>query len=108
MILVYVTCKDVEEAENIAREIMNKRLCACVNIFKDMQSLTFWPPKVGEIDKENEAVLLLKTVKSKYDEIEKEISKIHSYVVPCIFAIPVIAVSDSYWDWFKGEVNNEE
>ncbi len=104
MVLIYVTCDSMEEAEKIGEGIMNKKLCACVNIFKEMQPMFFWPPKTGNIDKSKEVVLLIKSVKSKYDSIEEEVKKLHSYDVPCIFAIPVIAVSDKYWEWFKGEM----
>jgi len=104
MILVYVTCDSVEQAEDIGEKIMRKRLCACVNIFKEMQPMFFWPPKSGNIDKSKEAVLILKSVKSKYRAIEKEISHLHTYDVPCIFAIPVISVADKYFDWLKGEM----
>ena len=104
MILVYITCDSVEQAESIGEGIMKKKLCACVNIFENMQSMFFWPPKTGRIDKSKEVVLILKSIKSKYDEIEKEVSILHSYDVPCIFAIPVISVADSYWDWLIGEM----
>jgi len=104
MIVVYVTCESVEQAEQIGEHIMKKKLCACVNIYKDMQPMFFWPPKTGNIDKGKEVVLLLKSVKSKYDDIEKEITNIHTYDVPCIFAIPVMAVADGYWEWLNGEM----
>lgn len=104
MILVYVTCDSVKQAEEIAEEIMKKKLCACVNIFENMQPMFFWPPKSGKIDKSKEVVLILKSIKSKYDLIEKEVTKLHTYDVPCIFAIPVISVRDSYWEWLNGEM----
>ena len=105
MILIYVTCDSVEQAEIIGDKLMMKKFCACVNIFKEMQPMFFWPPKSGKIDKSKEVVLLIKSVSSKYDDIEKEVSEIHTYDVPCIFAIPVIAVHDKYWNWLKEEMN---
>ncbi len=104
MILVYVTCNSIEQAESIGEQIMQKKLCACVNIFKEMQPMFFWPPKTGKIDKSKEVVLILKSVKTKYSDIEKEVTKLHTYEVPCIFAIPVTFVADSYWEWLKGEM----
>ncbi|MEI7578531.1 MAG: divalent-cation tolerance protein CutA [bacterium] len=104
MILVYVTCDSVEQAESIGKEIMKKHLCACVNIFKEMQSMFFWPPKSEKIDKSKEVVLILKSLKSKFPEIEAEITKLHSYDVPCILALPVVSVSDKYLAWIKGEM----
>jgi periplasmic divalent cation tolerance protein len=104
MILVYITCDSLKQAEGIGEELMKKKLCACVNIFENMQPMFFWPPKTGKIDKSKEVVLIVKSIKSKYDDIEKEVTKLHTYEVPCIFAIPVISVADSYWEWFRGEM----
>ncbi len=104
MILIYVTCRDTKEAEKIGRHLMSKKLCACVNIVPDTHSLAFWPARTGEIEESNEAVLLVKTVEEKYGEIEKEVVKIHSYELPCIFSIKVDSVYKKYEDWLKGEI----
>lgn len=105
MVLVYVTCDSVQQAESIGESVMKAKLCACVNIFKDMQPMFFWPPKSGTIDKSKEVVLLIKSFMSKYDEIENHVSKVHTYDIPCIFAIPVLAVSDKYYEWLKTEMS---
>lgn len=104
MILIYVTCESVKQAEELGEAVMLKRLCTCVNIYKEMQPMFFWPPKTGKIDKSKEVVLLIKSKKSKYDSIEKLVTKLHTYDTPCIFAIPVIAVADKYWNWLEGEM----
>jgi periplasmic divalent cation tolerance protein len=104
MILVYITCKDKNEAEKIGKHLMDNSLCACVNIFPNMNSMTFWPPKMGKIEEAKEAVLLIKTVEEKYDEIEKEILEIHSYELPCIFSIKVDKAHKKYSDWLKNEI----
>lgn len=104
MILVYVTCESTIQAKKIGKHLMDKRLCACVNIFPNMQSFSFWPPKRGEIEEAKEAVLIIKTLDSKYQAIENEIRKIHTYEVPCIFSIPVKSVSKKYFNWIKGEL----
>ena len=105
MILVYITCDSVEQAKNIAKILMNKKLCACANIFPDMQPLFFWPPKSGKIDESKEVVLIAKTIESKYQALEDEVHKIHTYEVPCVFAIPVKQVAKKYYDWLVGEVD---
>jgi uncharacterized protein involved in tolerance to divalent cations len=45
-----------------------------------------------------------KTVESKYEALESEVHTIHSYDVPCIFAIPVKRVAKKYYDWLVGEM----
>jgi periplasmic divalent cation tolerance protein len=83
---------------------MEKRLCACVNIFPEIQPMFFWPPKSGIIDESKEIVLIAKTIESKYSELEVEVIKTHSYDIPCIFSIPVKRVAKKYYDWLIGEM----
>jgi periplasmic divalent cation tolerance protein len=104
MILIYITCKDVEEAENIGSHLMSRKLCGCFNIVPGTKSSAFWPPKFGKVEKSNEAVLLVKTIEEKYKEIEGEIVNIHSYELPCIFSIKVNGVYKKYEDWLIGEI----
>jgi len=105
MLLVYITCDSTDQAKSIAKHLMDKKLCACVNIFPDMQPMFFWPPKSGIIDESKEVVLIAKTIESKYQSLESEVASIHTYDVPCIFAIPVVHVAKSYYDWLVGEMN---
>lgn len=104
LLLVYITCETVKQAKEIGKHLMTKRLCACVNIFPDMQPMFFWPPKENKIDESKEVVLVAKTIENKYQELEAEIIKVHSYDVPCIIAIPTAHVSQKYYDWIVGEL----
>lgn len=104
MLLVYIICDGVEQAKSIGKQLMGKKLCACVNIFPEMQPMFFWPPKSGVIDESKEVVLIAKTVEAKYKALEAEVIKIHSYDTPCIFAIPVKHVAKKYYDWLVGEM----
>lgn len=104
MLLVYITCNSVAQAKKIGKYLMKKKLCACVNIFPEMQPLFFWPPKSGVIDESKEVVLIAKTVEQKYQMLEDEVHQMHSYEVPCIFAIPVKHVAQKYYNWLIGEM----
>lgn len=73
VLLVYLTCGNLEQARKIAKHLMNKRLCACVNIFPDMHPMVFWPPKKNLIDESRKVVLIVKTIESKCDALEEEI-----------------------------------
>lgn len=105
MLLVYITCDSVEQAKSIAKHLMGKKLCACVNIYPEMQPMFFWPPKSGIIDESKEVVLIAKTIEPKYKQLEKEVTQVHTYDVPCIFAIPVKHVAKSYYEWLVGEMS---
>ncbi len=105
MIIIYIPCTGTDEAKKIGLAVMKTRLAPCYNILNDMQSAAFWPPKTGEIEEVHTgAVLLLKSVKSKFTAIETEVKKLHSDMNPCIFAIDVSCVSKEYYNWLVSEM----
>jgi periplasmic divalent cation tolerance protein len=107
LILIYITCESADEAKKIGKYLLEKRLCGCVNIFPDANPMFWWPPKENKLDESKESVLLVKTLESKFEEIENEVRKIHSFDTPCLIAIPVLKVNQDYYDWIKGEINLE-
>lgn len=104
MIIVYVPCANTDEVKKIGTHIMKARLAPCYNILGSMQSAAFWPPKTGEIEEINGAVLLIKSVASKYPAIENEIKSLHSDSNPCIFSIKVDSVAKEYFEWLQSEI----
>lgn len=105
VILIYITCENKIEAEKIGEYLLKLRLTGCVNIYDHVSPMFFWPPKEGIIDRSSEVVLLVKTIWKNYSAIEAEVTKIHSYDTPCIFAIPVMAMADKYHKWLTDEMN---
>ena len=99
MTLVYITCKDEKEAVKISKYLLQKRLIACSNIFP-VRSMYFWN---GKMQNHKEFSILAKTISKNYEKIKKEVSKIHSYDVPCILKIDAEA-NESYDEWVKKEV----
>ncbi|KKM14798.1 MAG: Divalent-cation tolerance protein CutA [Candidatus Anoxychlamydiales bacterium] len=104
MILIYVVCKDAIEAKNIGKKILKKKLIACVNILDGMKSMYFWPPGGDKIEESSETILLVKTIKEKFSEINEEIHKMHSYELPCIFSIKVDEVDSKYQKWLSDQI----
>lgn len=103
MILIYVTCEDVKEAEKIGRHLLKKRLAGCINIFPEIKSFYWWPPKKGKIETSKESVLIAKTQDKLFEKVKQEIKKLHSYSVPCTFSIKVDKVNKPYLDWLIKE-----
>lgn len=91
--IIYVTCKNSEEAEKIAIDLLEKKLIACANIFP-ITSVYIWDNKVN---KDSEVTLILKTKETLFDKIKENVKKNHSYSVPCI--IKINGESDS--EFFK-------
>lgn len=102
MVLIYVTTSNGEEAINIGETIVKERLAACSNIISEMKSIYWWE---GNLEKDNESILILKTMEENINKIISRIKEIHSYDNPCIIALPVLNVSDSYLKWLKEEID---
>jgi periplasmic divalent cation tolerance protein len=98
MLIVLTTTPNIEEAESLARKVVEAKLAVCVQVLPNMKSFYFWK---GEVQADSEHLLLLKTLPEKYPELEKFIQSNHSYEVPEIVAIPAEKVSEGYLNWMK-------
>ncbi|MGH9819637.1 MAG: divalent-cation tolerance protein CutA [Pyrinomonadaceae bacterium] len=98
MIVVITTTPTAEAAELLAEKIVIERLAACVQVIPQVRSFYYWQ---GEVRKESECLLLIKTLAEKYDEIENFIRSNHSHSVPEIVAIEAERFFDGYGDWVK-------
>lgn len=98
MLVVLTTTPNPEEAETLARKIVEAKLAACVQVLPEMKSFYFWE---NEIQSEPEHLLLIKTLEERFEELRKFIQANHSYEVPEIVALSAEKVSQSYLDWVK-------
>jgi periplasmic divalent cation tolerance protein len=98
MLVVLTTTPDIWEAESLAEKIVSEKLAACVQIIPQMTSFYFWE---GEVQKEGEHLLLIKTIRQNYDALEKFILENHSYEVPEIVAVDAERISESYITWMR-------
>ena len=97
MTLIYITCKDEKEAVKISKHLLEKRLIACSNMFP-IRSIYFWK---GKMQDNKEFAIMAKTKEKNYKKIKEEVSKLHSYDVPCILKIDAEA-NESYEKWANG------
>jgi len=100
-ILLYITVKNKQEAEKIAKALLEEQLIACANILPEVTSLFRWEGKAKEV---TEALLLAKTTLDKQDEAMLRASELHSYECPCIVAVPLEAAHAPFARWVDGEV----
>ncbi|MBV9957090.1 MAG: divalent-cation tolerance protein CutA, partial [Acidobacteria bacterium] len=89
-IVVLMTAGSREEAARIAELLVGARLAACVQIMPEMESVYWWE---GRIERAPEILLLAKTTRDKFAELEQNVRAIHSYDTPEIVALPVAALS---------------
>jgi len=99
-IAIFVTASSGQEAETIAKELVGSRLVACANIFPEIRSIFRWK---GEVQKEQEVFLIMKSRTALFDRIEQRVRELHSYEVPEIVAVPIVKGSPPYLDWVGEE-----
>ena len=97
-IIVLVTCGSEEEALKIANTLVEDHLAACVNLVSPIRSIYRWEGKIWD---EKEWLLVIKTQKHRFGEVEKKVKSLHSYTVPEIISLPIIEGSTSYLNWIK-------
>jgi len=101
IVAVYVTCKNANEADVIGQAVVRERLAACATVVPGAHSFYRWK---GKLEHADECVLLLKTRQSLVAKLAKRIKELHSYEVPCIVAMPVVAGDEGYLKWVSDEV----
>ncbi len=99
--IIFVTVGNKKEAQKIAAGLIKQKLAACVNIIDKVDSVFFWESK---IDKAREFLLMIKSKKEKLPKIIKLIKSLHSYKVPEIIALPIIAGDKAYLRWIDASV----
>ena len=98
---VITTTETREQAETIARSVVEKRLAACAQIVGPISSTYWWKDKIETAD---EWLLLLKSRNDLYPDLEQAIRNIHPYEVPEIVALPIAHGSASYLQWMGAEL----
>lgn len=97
-IIVLVTAASHDEAVTISRALVEEHLAACVNIVPQLRSLFFWEGKTQEAA---EALLICKSRKPLIDRLISRVKGLHSYSVPEIIALPIVAGSREYLAWLE-------
>src|SRR5512144_977376 len=101
-IVVYVTAGSAAEAENLAQALVSEKLAACVNRIGSVQSTYRWQ---GQVEQSEEELLIIKTRKELFPALEKRVRELHSYSVPEIIAVPLLAGSAGYLGWLGEQVS---
>ena len=102
-IVVMMTAANREEAARLADMLVGARLAACVQILPEMESVYRWK---GNIERQPEVLLIAKTLRSRFAELERAVRALHSYDTPEIIAIPMAAGSRRYLEWLVANVES--
>jgi periplasmic divalent cation tolerance protein len=104
-ILVYSTCESLDDANRIAEAVLGRRLAACVNILPGVQSIYHWK---GKLERSEEFFLIIKSTRKCFEQLREVLSHVHTYEVPEVIAVPVVAGAESYLDWIDREMKTPE
>jgi periplasmic divalent cation tolerance protein len=104
-ILVFITTASPQEAEQLGKTLVEKRLAACGNIVQSIRSIFWWK---DAIENEQEALLILKSRAALFPTIIDVVRSLHSYEVPEVIAMPIISGSKDYLNWIDQETHQKE
>jgi len=100
LLVVYVTCADLDEARRIGRALVEERLAACVNLHPH-ESIYRWQ---GAVEQGTEVALLAKTTRAAWPALEARVRALHSDTLPCIVAWRLAEGLADYCDWIAESV----
>jgi periplasmic divalent cation tolerance protein len=101
-LVVLVTCPTVDRAAEIARALVEERLAACGNVVPGVRSIYRWE---GKVQDDQEALLVLKTTRERFEALRERVLALHPYQVPEVIALPVEAGSAPYLAWIAAETS---
>ncbi len=97
-LVILCTCPDEETASRLANGLIEEQLAACVNILPGIRSIYRWQ---GVISDDAEVLMVIKSLASRFDELEAWLSAHHPYDVPEVVALPAEKVSAQYLAWIE-------
>src|ERR1700735_2430344 len=100
-IVVFSTCGSAEEAERLARRLIDERLAACVNVISPVRSFYRWK---GTVEDATEWLLMIKTARHQFDRLRVALESVHSYELPEVIGIPIVEGSRGYLAWMEQEL----
>ena len=105
IIITYVTAPDEQTANNLASELVEQRLAACVNVIPGVTSHYRWE---GKACTDTELLMIIKTEKSKFSAVRDFILNKHPYDLPEIIAVDITNGFSSYLNWVISETSQQK
>jgi len=99
--LVVLVTAPVEASRTLAEALVERRLCACVNILPAVQSVYRWQ---GEVQVDSEALLVIKTTAERFPQLQNAVLELHPYELPEIIGLSIAAGLPAYLEWVVNSV----
>lgn len=101
---VVTTMESKDDAQKMAKALVEKRLAGCVQIVGPITSTYWWQ---GEVETADEWLCLIKSSRHSYPQLEATIQAVHPYDTPEILAMPVVAGNPDYLQWLRDELKRD-
>jgi len=88
------------DAEQAGRVLVERRLCACVNILPGMVSFYWWQ---GTVERGEEVVMIVKTRATLAEDVAAAVKELYSYAVPAILVLRIEGGDPDYLAWIQDE-----
>lgn len=98
--LMYATAPTKDEAQRIARTVVDERLAACANVIAGVSSMYWWE---GSVQEDVEAVIIMKTRADLVEALTSRVRDLHSYQCPCVVAVPITGGNAEFLHWIAAE-----
>ena len=103
-LIVFVTCESRDQGEKVARTLVESKLAACVTVVPAIRSCYVWD---GELIWSDEVLLMVKTTRERFEQLQHRVRTEHSYEVPEIVAVSITDGLDDYLQWIEAAVGGE-
>lgn len=100
-VLIMVTLGGRDDAERLGEALVVERLAACCSVIPTVHSFYYWD---DQLQREHEALLLVKTLESRAGDVEEFVRTHHSYELPEILQVPIEGGSTAYLNWLEKQV----
>ena len=104
-VLVYTTWPSIVEAEAAGRNIVERRLAACVNILPGMITHCWW---MGKIERAAEVVMIIKTRAALAEPVSAAVKELHTYTTPAVMVLPLESLDPAYHRWILAETGGQK
>jgi periplasmic divalent cation tolerance protein len=95
-VVAFSTVGKKEDADRIARALVEERVAACVNVVSGVRSFYRWK---WTVENDEELLLVIKTRRDRLDALRAALVSRHPYEVPELVVMDVVAGHPPYLSW---------